>query len=128
MWKDVKGYEGLYQVSNSGKVKSLPKEHRYGIKSEKILKPRIHKKCGYARVALCKNGKVKDFRMGRLIAMTFIPNPNNKEQVNHINGIKSDDRVCNLEWSTPKENSQHAWDNGLSKHSDKWLTAMNNKK
>ena len=123
-WKDIKGYEGLYIISENGDVKSLPKEHRYGNKSEKTLKPRIHKKYGYAGVCLCKDGLVSYFRRARLVAQHFIPNPNNKEQVNHINGIKDDDRVENLEWVTPKENSQHAWDTGLSKISKNWINAM----
>jgi len=124
VWKDIEGYKGLYQASTNGEIKSLPKDHRYGSKSEKILKPRTKKENDYARVSLCKDGKVKSFRRARLIAITFIPNVNNKPEVNHLNGIKSDDRVENLEWATPKENSQHAWDTGLSKISDKWREAM----
>ena len=72
VWKDIEEYEGLYQVSNLGRVKSLPKEHRYGSKFEKILKPRTKKENDYARVCLCKDGKIKSFRRARLIAQTFL--------------------------------------------------------
>jgi hypothetical protein len=113
IWKDIEAYEGLYQVSNLGRVKSLPKEHRYGSKSEKILKPRTKKENDYARVSLCKDGKIKSFRRARLIAQTFITNPENKYSVNHINGIKSDDRVENLEWATASEQNYHMYKFGL---------------
>lgn len=106
IWKDVKGYEGLYQVSNIGKVKSL----HYN--KEKILADRFDKK-GYLSVRLFKNGKSKIFKTHRLVAQAFIPNPINKEQVNHINGVKSDNRVENLEWCTNYENCVHAHLNGL---------------
>jgi hypothetical protein len=128
IWKDVKGYEGLYQISNEGRVKSLPKEHRYGRKYEKILKlgKTIKQRNGedYPKVCLSKDGIVKYYNIHRLVATAFITNSNNKSEVNHKNGIKNDNRVQNLEWVTPKENSQHSWDIGLSKVTDKWREAM----
>jgi hypothetical protein len=124
VWKDIDGYEGLYQASINGEIKSLPKDHRYGSKVEKILKPRTKKENDYARVCLCKDGKVKSFRRARLIAITFIPNPENKYSVNHINGIKSDDRIENLEWATASEQNYHMWETGLITISDKWRQAM----
>ena len=126
MWKDIEGYEGLYQISDKGEVKSLPKEHRYGLKTEKILKPRTTKENEYARVSLCKDGKVKGFRRCRLVALTFIPNTENKPTVNHKNGKRDDDRVSNLEWATPSEQNYHMWNTGLIKISDKWREAMKN--
>ena len=106
IWKDVKGYEGLYQVSNTGKVKSL----HYG--KEKLLADRFDKK-GYLSVRLFKNGKSKTFKVHRLVAQTYIVNPYNKGQVNHINGVKTDNRIENLEWCTNYENCVHAHSNGL---------------
>lgn len=112
IWVDIKGYEGLYQVSNLGRVKSL-NYRRTG--KEKILKP-IKMKRQYIKVQLCKNRKPKQYMIHRLVAQAFIPNPDNKEQVNHINGNKADNRVENLEWCTNSENTQHAFENGLNKY------------
>jgi hypothetical protein len=112
-WKDIKGYESHYQVSNLGNVKSvcrLIKNSRYGngVIKERYLKPAIN--ChGYVFVSLCLNGVSKSFRIHRLVAVAFIENSENKEQVNHINGIKSDNRLDNLEWSTRSENVLHSY-------------------
>lgn len=106
MWKEIKGYEGLYEVSTEGQIKSLAKEHRYGFKYDRILRGRPDKE-GYLRVNLCKNGKVKDYRIHRLVGFAFIPNPNNKETINHKNKIVNDNRVDNLEWMTMEENNNH---------------------
>lgn len=97
IWKDVPGYVGSYQVSNLGKIKSLSRFNgRYSCK-EQILKPRSDKK-GYLRISLYKNNKIKNFFVHRLVAMAFIPNPDNLPQINHKNEIKTDNRVENLEW------------------------------
>jgi len=104
--KDVKGFEGLYAVTTLGRVWS----YRRGI----WLKPGI-KGNGYLFVAPCVHGKEDAKKIHRLVAETFVPNPENKPQVNHINGIKTDCRACNLEWVTPRENLQHASDMGLNK-------------
>jgi hypothetical protein len=98
-WNDVVGYEGIYKVSITGKVKSL-----HG--KEKYLSQSISK--GYKVVALSKNGKAKMMKVHRLVAMAFIPNPMNKPHVNHIDSNRANAHVYNLEWCTPRENSQHA--------------------
>jgi len=111
IWKDVKGYESYYQVSSLGSVKSLGNNK---FKKEKVLKFGKDK-VGYCLVNLCVNGKVKMYKVHRLVALTFLENPENKPQVNHINAIKNDNRVENLEWNTYSENIRHAFDNGLNK-------------
>lgn len=113
IWKSISGYEGLYEVSTLGNVRSIDRivQSRWGdckIKG-RILKPGATKQ-GYLFVVLCKDGIMKTLRKGRLVALAFIPNPENKPEVNHKKGIKSDDRVTELEWSTPSENVIHARD------------------
>lgn len=120
IWKDINGYNGLYQVSNNGNVKSLERMcrqfngHCYCNRkvTEKILKGRKDTK-GYLQVELSKNGKQRKYLVHKLVAMMFIPNPHNKPQINHINGRKNDNRVDNLEWVTPSENVIHAYKTGL---------------
>ena len=100
-WRDIEGYEGLYQVSNLGRVKSL--NYRGCKGNTSILKPRLTKK-GYETINLCKDGKVKNVKIHRLVARTFIPNPNNYSQVNHKDENKTNNNVKNLEWCTNKYN------------------------
>lgn len=105
VYKEIKGYYG-YFVSNFGNVKSIKENYK-----DKLLKGRLTN-CGYLRVALWKNKKQKDFAVHRLVALAFIPNPENKPQINHINCIKHDNRVENLEWNTESENMIHSYSNG----------------
>ena len=100
VWKDIDEYEGLYQVSNLGRVKSI------GYKKERILKPGRDKD-GYLFVSLCKNHKIKYCRIHRLVALTFIPNPNNLPEVNHKDEDKTNNRVKNLEWCDHKYNNNY---------------------
>lgn len=112
IWRDVKGYEGLYQVSSLGNVRSLDryKENNRGryLQKGRILR-KSYDKDGYSMVGLYKNGKSCSKKVHRLVAQTFIPNPKNKPTVNHKNGIRDDDRVSNLEWATMSENQLHAF-------------------
>lgn len=108
IWKDVVGYEGLYKVSNLGRVKSLKGYHR----KDCILKLR-NNLYGYLTVGLSKHNKSKRIKVHRLVAETFIPNPQNYEQVNHIDGNKLNNNVLNLEWCNRSYNMKHAYDNNL---------------
>ena len=110
IWKDIPNYEGLYQVSNLGRVKSLGNKSNH---NKSIIMKLTYTKKGYLQVRFCKNYKKTTHRVHRLVAETFIDNPNNYKEVNHINGNKSDNRVCNLEFCNASMNSQHAWDNNL---------------
>lgn len=109
-WKAIPGYEGRYEVSDHGRIKSL--NFRGCTGKEEILKKRL-KKDGYFEVAIFDKGKQKYFRVHRIVAMAFIPNPEQKPEVNHLNGIKTDNRVENLEWCTSSENQKHAYRTGL---------------
>ena len=97
-WKDIEGYEGLYQVSNLGRVKR--------VKTDRVLKG-YKNTCGYLIINLCENSIVSSKKIHRLVAQAFIPNPDNKSQVNHIDEDKTNNNIDNLEWVTAKENNNH---------------------
>jgi len=104
VWKDIEGFEGLYQVSNTGKVKSIAGYNKK-FKKDIILKPLLLK--GYHQYSLSKNGVQKCFLAHRLIANAFIPNPHNKPFVNHLDKVRGNNHVDNLEWCTQMENNKH---------------------
>lgn len=103
IWKDIEGYEGKYQVSNLGNVRSLNYNRTRGIKALKCWLSGA----GYNTITLCLNGRGESFTVHRLVAQTFIPNPNNYPCVNHKNEIKTDNRVENLEWCTYEYNTNY---------------------
>lgn len=107
IWKYIVDYEDLYQISNKGNVKSLENNKT---KKEKILKQPVDKD-GYLFVCLCKNGKIKNFKVHRLVAEAFIQNPNNLPQVNHKDENKQNNCVENLEFCTAKYNNKYGTKN-----------------
>ena len=109
VWKDIEGYEGLYQVSNTGRVRSLNYKRQNKIKTLKLFKTYR----GYYRVSLIKDKKKKDVFIHRLVAKAFLNSIPEKTYVYDKNGNKVDNSVTNLEWCTQSENIKHAYDTGL---------------
>jgi hypothetical protein len=118
IWKDVKGYENIYKVSNQGRIKSIERyiKHSDGRKpqyhKELIRKPQLSNK-GYLNIRLSKENKLKSYLVHKLVAEAFIPNTDNKQQVNHKDGNKENNNDWNLEWVTNSENQIHALKFGL---------------
>lgn len=102
VWKDIEGYIGKYQVSNLGHVKSIDYRHTG---KEQILRPGLGN--GYLTVALYRDGKPKTHCVHKLVAMAFIPNPDSRTCIDHLNGIRTDNRADNLRWCTHKENNNN---------------------
>lgn len=121
IWKDIKGYEGLYQVSSFGRVRS---KRRRGSKGG-IAKLTLDKKnTDYFKIRLCKNNHYRAFFVHRLVAQAFIPNPNGYPQVNHKDEDRHNNFVNNLEWCTNRYNSNyknHNWKNSISQKGRKWV-------
>ena len=106
LWKDIPGYEGLYQISNLGQVKSFRKSTKYGCQNEYILKPNIASH-GYKQVTLYKDTVKHKFLVHRLVASAFISNPNNLPQINHKDENRLNNYVDNLEWCTAEYNNAY---------------------
>lgn len=122
-WKSINGYESIYEVSSTGKIRSVDRTIKRKSGSMKVrgrlLSPSLLKHpqgkglAEYYVVTLSKNGKSNKFLVHRLVAEAFIPNPHNKPHVNHIDGNGRNNSVDNLEWVTPSENMVHAWNSGI---------------
>lgn len=108
IWKDIQGYEGLYQISNYGRIKGLSKISKWNnrVWKEKILKQRVVKQ--YKQIFLYKDGIGKEYKVHRLVAQAFLPNPDNLPQVNHKDGNKLNNNVSNLEWISARDNQLHS--------------------
>ena len=121
IWKDIPGYEGCYQASNLGRIKSLERKIEYNNQEDRILKEKIMKlnptSRGYIRISLCKKGRSRSHFVHRLIVSAFIGESN--LQVNHIDGVKTNNNIDNLEYVTPQENVSHAVETGLIKNNSK---------
>lgn len=122
VWRDVVGYEGLYKVSSEGRVKSLDKEIFNKLTGRMNFREGIIRKLqltqGYYNLILLHEGKGKYFKVHRLVAMSFVYKPKGCDVVNHLDGNKTNNFYKNLEWTTPKGNVIHAWENGLNSFSD----------
>lgn len=122
-WVDIDGFNGKYQVSNTGKIRSTC------YKEPRILSQyRIGKDRKYLAVKLYTGGRGtgKNYKVHRLVALAFIPNPDNKEQINHIDRNTFNNNASNLEWCTDSENQRHAWQTGLRVCTDAQLKSIRN--
>ncbi len=114
IWKNIKGYEKYYQISSTGKIKSLERKDARGyLRKEKIRKLIKGSTNGYVTIKLMVNKTYKHYLFHRLLAEAFIPNPENKPEVNHKDGNKFNNNISNLEWVNRTENINHAFKNGL---------------
>lgn len=104
IWKEISGFKGKYEASSCGTIRNT--------ETKNILSGSLTES-GYLRVCLKLDGKWKCYKVHRIIAETFVSNPYNKREINHKNGIKTDNRIENLEWVNHDENMHHAWENGL---------------
>lgn len=124
VWKDIPEFKGLYQASNLGRIKTLGNKSNH--KKEMIMKQRLNYK-GYYVITLCKNSKRSTNLVHRLIAQAFIPNPENLPQINHRNGIKTDNNINNLEWCTNSYNQLEANRMGFCENRIKKCIEVNRK-
>lgn len=119
IWKPIKGFEGYYEVSNQGNIKSIERtvSNSFGLKKDRTIKgvsiKPIFRGNWYVKVHLRKKGKRYCFFLHRILAQTFLPNPENKPEVNHKDGNKLNYNLDNLEWVTKSENKLHAIKTGL---------------
>ena len=128
IWKDIAGFEGFYKVSDKGRIYSVERKDSRGHRRRgRILNPKYNRG-GYLTVNLCKNGKLKTKNVHRLVAETFLPNPNDLPQVNHRDEVKDNNNVENLEWCDARYNSNHGTRNErMAQAQSKKVIAVNAK-
>jgi hypothetical protein len=128
IWRDVEGYDGKYQVSNLGNVRSVDRTFSNScgvmVTRKGIMLNPIQNRCGYMKVTMHKEGKVNTEVIHRLVAVAFVPNPNNLPQVNHKDGNKRNNDVSNLEWCTALSNMHHAKQQGLRNNALEYAKSM----
>lgn len=107
VWKDIDGYVGYYQVSSHGRVRSLPRTVNGRFYKGRVRSTKLNNKKQYPKISLYVNGVSTYYKVHQLVARSFIPNPENKREVNHIDGNKLNNHIDNLEWVTSKENKEH---------------------
>lgn len=131
VWKDIPGYEGLYKVSNLGRVKHLPTQQSPGTgkyaRQERICTPHLMN-MGYWVVDLYKNNRRKTMLVHRLVALAFIPNPNNFSCINHLDSNRANPNVENLEWCTASHNAKHSYDTNNRREKMNWKHGKDNEK
>lgn len=119
IWRDVPGWEGMYQVSTFGRVKTMERMIKSNCNNFRISEERIKevelRKDGYTATLFCRNSKVTQYKIHRLVGIAFMPNPENKRDINHISGVRSENRLENLEWATRSENKLHGFRIGMTK-------------
>lgn len=120
IWKPIEGTDGMYEVSNTGKVRS---NNYLGHGAQKELSLAKDNK-GYLRTRICKGERRVTVKVHREVAKAFIPNPENKPEVNHKDGNKKNNCAYNLEWTTSSENTAHAYDSGLKENTREWCRHM----
>lgn len=126
IWKDIVSYNGFYQISNFGRIKTtmdnsltVGARGMFRLKRKERIRVLHLERCGYVRVSLSKNAKCKFVLVHRLVAQAFLPNPKNKPYINHLDGVKTHNHASNLEWCTDAENRAHAKNTGLMARGEK---------
>jgi len=112
-WRPITGYEGQYEVSDTGRIKSLKRKGKGTPHTQDLIRKTNYLPKGQELVSLSKNGKVKTLLVHRLVAKAFLPNPNNYPQINHLDGNRKNNNLDNIEWCNQAQNQKHAWDTGL---------------
>lgn len=115
VWKDIPDYEGKYQISNKGRVKSLPRNDKFCKRGYEIIMKAFVCGSGYQEVLLSLDDRRKPMLIHRMVAEAFVPNPDGKQEVNHKDGNKTNNDANNLEWVTPSENIRHSYDTQINK-------------